>query len=262
MNAQQHYAIGNLRSAIAEINEEIKCDATNIAKRSFLMELLCIAGDLDRASKQLDTLTQQSPHHSINMTIIRQLIRAELTRRECFNEGRLPEFVGELTRDLHYRIQAITEIRRGNFTTANEILKTAEQQFPNLTGYCNLKSFSAFRDLDDICAYIFEAFTSNGKYYWIPIDKVKTITFSLPTRPLDLLWRTAEIEIIDGPEGTIHIPATYYSWKNDLNDALKLGQETVWRGNGPIFGLGQRTFLVGDNDMPMMNIKSLKFINN
>ena len=44
-----------------------------------------------------------------------------------------------------------------------------------------------------------------------------------------------------------------------LTDALRLGRETDWReaGGGPVRGVGQRMFIVGDDAVPMMDLGAL-----
>ena len=47
---------GQLGAAIEELTREVKANPTDTSRRIFLFELLCLAGDLDRAEKQLDVV--------------------------------------------------------------------------------------------------------------------------------------------------------------------------------------------------------------
>src|SRR5258705_4901662 len=95
MNAQELYRAGNLADAIRAQTDEVRAHPADVERRSFLAELLCIAGNLERADKQLETLEQQSPKSATSIALLRQLIRAETTRREVHASGRAPEFFAQ-----------------------------------------------------------------------------------------------------------------------------------------------------------------------
>jgi type VI secretion system protein ImpE len=61
MAPRDHYEAGRLKEAIAELNEEVKRHPTDSSRRGFLCELLCFAGELDRADLNLDALGHQDP---------------------------------------------------------------------------------------------------------------------------------------------------------------------------------------------------------
>jgi type VI secretion system protein ImpE len=108
---------------------------------------------------------------------------------------------------------------------------------------------------------VFEVLTSNGKYYWIPVDRVESIEFRPPQRPRDLLWRRARMIVHDGPDGEVYLPALYAGSHAAAEDGLRLGRATDWAGGQgrPVRGSGQRTFLVGDEAKTLMEIQVLTF---
>src|SRR5205823_12093242 len=77
MNAHDHYRTGKLREAVKAALEDVKSHPTNSGMRTFLCELLCFTGDLERAERQLDALGEQDPDVMIAISVFRQLIRAE-----------------------------------------------------------------------------------------------------------------------------------------------------------------------------------------
>src|SRR5262245_15893865 len=93
MNAQDHYRAGHPQEAMAAATAEVKSRPTDTAQRGFLCELLCFAGDLERADRQLDVLGQQDPEALVGISALRQVVRAEQARQQFFTEGRLPEFL-------------------------------------------------------------------------------------------------------------------------------------------------------------------------
>src|SRR6185436_18579202 len=93
MNAQELYRAGKLTEAVAHQNEEVRANPSDVARRSFLSELLCIAGNLERADAQLEAIARMQPASGPALALVRQLVRAEKTRQEVHGAGRAPEFL-------------------------------------------------------------------------------------------------------------------------------------------------------------------------
>ena len=64
----------------------------------------------------------------------------------------------------------------------------------------------------------------------------------------------------DGPEGEVFVPATYVPPEGALEAAM-LGRVTDWVGGegAPVRGIGQRTYLVGEESVPVMELGNLAF---
>lgn len=259
MNAKEHYQSGNLKEAVAAALDDVRRHPTDTSRRGFLSELLCFAGDLDRADAQLDAIGHQDPQSMLGLVMFRQLIRAERTRQECFDQGRLPEFVDQPPEYLRLHLEATICLREGQVDKAVELLDEAERQRPTLCGTCDGQPFDDVRDIDDVTASFFEVLTTNGKYYWIPMERVERIDFRPPERPRNLLWRRAEMVVRDGPGGEVFLPALYVGSHAESDDRVRLGRMTDWRGDdsGTIRGIGQRMFIIGDEDRPILELKQL-----
>jgi type VI secretion system protein ImpE len=261
MHAQEQYQAGDLRGALATATEEVRKHPADTARRGFLTELLCVAGDLERADRQLDALGQQDPEAAVGVSMFRQLVRAEQARQQFYSEGRVPEFLAEVSPHLRLHLEASILLREGKDAEAAALLAQAEGQRPHVAGTCGGRSFADLRDLDDLTAPVFEVLTSTGKYYWIPIEQVELVEFRPPARPRDLLWRRARMVVRGGPDGEVFLPAVYAGAGAgaDADDRLRLGRATEWRGGdgAPVRGLGQRTFLVGDEAVSILELQEL-----
>jgi len=258
MDARELYTAGDLEGAIAAITEVVKKKPADTTARGFLCELLCIAGELERADKQLEIVTNQSAEVAVGVSLVRQLVRAETLRAEFHRDGRVPGFLGEPTEELSLRIEASVHLRAGEGPEAADALGRAEELRPHPTGTMGGSSFDDFRDLDDLTAGVLEVLTSTGKYYWIPWHRVRSLSPRKPERPIDLHWLPVELDVADGPDGVVYLPAIY---PGDDGGALRLGRETDWRrGAGDtVFGRGLRTFLVGDDDRTILQLERLEF---
>src|SRR3972149_7861010 len=189
MTAKEHYDSGRLKEAIATLGEEVKQHPQDVSRRGFLSELLCFAGDLERADLQLDALEHRDPQSALGISQFRQLIRAEQARQQFFSAGRLPEFLEQPSPVLKLHLEASIQIREDRAAEAVRLLEQAEAARPKLAGVCDGQPFDDLRDLDDLTSSFFEVLTSNGKDYWIPMERVERIEFRPPKRPRDLLWR-------------------------------------------------------------------------
>jgi type VI secretion system protein ImpE len=259
MNAREYYQAGQLKEAIAAMLAEAKQHPTDTARRWFLCELLCFSGELDRLDKQLDTIGSQDAEAMVGVSLFRQLLRAEEARQQFYTDGRLPEFLDLPSPTLKLYLEASIRLREGKGKEAAELLAQAEQQRVKPSGTCNGQPFTDLRDLDDLTAPIFEVLTSTGKYYWIPVERVESVEFHAPERPRDLCWRRAHMIVRGGPDGEVYLPAVYSGTQTEANDVLRLGRATEWRGSAgePIRGIGQRTFLVGEESFPIMELKEI-----
>ena len=128
MTTAELYQAGKLDEAVEAALQAVRAKPTDSAARFFLSELLCFAGEFERADRQLDTLMQQATELAIPVGQFRQLIRAEVARQQFFQEGRLPEFLAELTPELQLYLEASICLREGQSQEANDLLARAEQQ--------------------------------------------------------------------------------------------------------------------------------------
>jgi type VI secretion system protein ImpE len=262
MNAAELYREGRLSDAVAAAADEVKRHPTDSSRRGFLAELLCFAGELERADKQLDALGDQDPQAAVGVALIRQLIRAEQARQQFFAEGRAPELLDAPPPRLKQCLEASVAMREGRPADAAALLDAAEAERPNFAGTREGKPFEDFRDIDDLTASFFEVLTSTGKYFWIPMERVELVEFREPARPRDLLWRRAHMAVRGGPDGEVYLPTLYPGSVREEDEQFRLGRMTDWRGGegSPVRGVGQRMFAADEEDLTIMEIKELTFV--
>jgi type VI secretion system protein ImpE len=264
MSASEHFRAGRIDEAIAEAQAAVRSRPNDEAARYLLAELLCFNGQLDKADKQLDALRDLDPKSMMTVSMFRQLIRSEQAREQFYQDGRLPEFIEKPSADLELHLKAAVLIREGNKAEAERLLAEAESQRVAVRGACDGEAFADFRDLDDLTSSFFEVYTATGKYYWLPFDKIEEIEFRAPDRPRYLLWRSARLSLREGADLEVHLPALYPGSSRQDDVQCRLGRMTDWQGGdpaapGPMRGVGQRTFLVGEETRGIMQINSIRF---
>jgi type VI secretion system protein ImpE len=260
MLAKDHFQAGRLADAVAAATEEVRANPADVAKRGFLCELLCFAGDLERADRQLDAAARIEAKQAIGITLLRQLIRAEQARYQFYREGRVPEMLEQPGPDFRRRLEASILVREGKPAEAAKILEQAEAERVPVSGKADGAGFEDFRDLDDFTATFLEVLTTNGKYYWASLNRIDVLEFHPPQHPHELLWRRAHLVMRGGPDGEVYCPALYHGSHEDQDERIRLGRATEWRGGGdaPVRGAGQRTFLVGDRDVPILQLTKVE----
>jgi type VI secretion system protein ImpE len=255
------FRAGRLAPAIEAGNAALRRNPADLDGRVLLAELLVFAGYLERADTILDAAVQIDPTVMIGIAEFRQLVRAALARRQHSRESRVPEFLGEPTAALRSGLAAFVALRAGDTREAAGHAAEAEELRPRVAGHLGDVPFDDFRDADDLHAGFFEILTTTGKYFWVPTERVASIEFHSPRRPRDLAWRRATVSVAGGPDGEVYLPAIYDTDKPDIADEFLLGRATEWVGpeEGPVLGIGQRVFMVGQEATSIMDLTVLRF---
>jgi type VI secretion system protein ImpE len=260
VSAKDYYLQGDLTAAISRACDEIREEPNSALKRVFLAELLCFSGDLERADKQLNTLVVLDPQTAITVGIWRRLIRAAQVRCDVYESGSIPEVIDKPTTRIKNALELLLATRDQRSDRIDSILSAIEAVATPQGFNINGQAVSDWRDLDDIHCGILEVMGGNGKYFWIDFEQIVELEFSAPERPLDLLWRKAQLRLTSGTDGEVFIPTTYPSLAND-DDQIRLGRKTQWpEVNGVFRGQGLRTWLVGEQDLSIMEIESAIFV--
>jgi type VI secretion system protein ImpE len=254
------FRAGRLDDAVAAGQAALRKAPTDLNARVLLGELLAFTGNLERADVVLDAASAIDPTTAMVVAEFRQLIRADMARRQLFRDGRVPEFLADPTETQRLQLAALVALRSGDLAEASRQAEAAEAVRPRAPGKQSDTAFDDLRDADDLLAGSFEVLTTTGKYFWIPTERVQTLEFHPPKRPRDLLWRRASMTVADGPDGEVYLPAIYAA-DDVTTDALRLGRETDWREaeGGPVRGVGQRLFIVGEDALPMMELGNFRF---
>ena len=262
-DAKQLLQDGALGAAIEAQLALVRQRPTDTEARALLIDLLCFNGDFERADKQLDLLVSQKVELTVPAALSRQLARAGIARREVFDKSRAPELLSAATGFVPDALRGLIELRDGRTAEATAAFAAADAARPARGGTCNGVRFDDLRDADDVCAGVLEVLTSTGKYYWVPLSEINSIEFHKPTVLRDRLWRRASLDVRNGPDGEVFIPAIYPTPIADGPDAdaLRLGRETKWQDTpgAPVRGLGLRVFLVGEEDRSIHELETIAF---
>jgi type VI secretion system protein ImpE len=251
---------GDLTAAIAETTRQVKARPTDAAQRIALFELLCFAGEWDRAEKQLAALGGGDAQAEISLQVYRNNIKAERDRRRLHDDGLAPHFLVEPPAYVDLHLEALNRVREGNFAEARVALDRAEDERPALAGRMGDRAFSDIRDYDDFTAPVLELVV-HDKYVWLPFEQVVRIEMDAPRRLRDMLWAPARIEAADGTTGEVFVMVLYAGSSDHANDQVRLGRMTEWEpiGEGLYRPAGMRTLLVDDEERAILGVRGVAF---
>jgi len=239
MNPQELYRAGRLTDAIKALSAELRDNPTDVRRRTFLFELLCFAGEYERADKQLEVLAQAGPSSEMGVLLYRSALYAERQRHDLFERGEFPAAKDEADAD------AKAEAGRG--------------------GEANGKPFASFSDADPRTGARLEIFAA-GNYLLLPLEHVASIQIPPPQRLRDLLWTPAAVRTTPSFKGTelgeVLIPVLApFSWRHP-DEAVRLGRVTVWEKPEAYdhqVPFGQKMWLVDEEEIPILELRALEF---
>jgi type VI secretion system protein ImpE len=260
MTARELLDAGKLSPAIEQLGQEVKAHPADVRGRTFLFELLCFAGDYDRAERQLDVIGHQSESAEIGVDVYRKVITAERARARLFLEGGMPAFMMEPPTYAALHLEAIDQLRSNRPGEARTLLEQAERSRPRVKGKLGDQAFSDLRDSDDRIGPFLEVILGD-QYTWVPFEQIERLEITKPKMLRDLLWNLARLECRNGPRGEVVLPVLYPGSNQHADDRVRLGRLTEWvdAGDGFPIGVGQRLFVVDGEDHAMLEMQTLEF---
>jgi type VI secretion system protein ImpE len=229
MNANELFKSGKIREAAEVLAAELRNNPTDVKRRTFLFELLCFMGELDRAEKQLDILSDLSKEAGMGTLIYRSAIQAERLRREMFERKTFPQGAAE----------PVTRLM------------------------LNGTQFGTIEDADPRIGARLEVFAA-GSYLWLPFAHITSIRMEAPKRLRDLIWIPAVLKT--SPKcggldlGEVMIPALTPLAFRHSDDSVRLGRQTVWEEiDGAAVPMGQKVLLVDGEEFPILEVRTLEF---
>jgi type VI secretion system protein ImpE len=230
MKARELFRAGKLNEAIQSLSAELRDAPADVQRRTFLFELLCFAGDYDRAEKHLNVLADGNKNAEMGAILYHSALHAERLRLEQFKNNDLPTLAP---------------------------MKT-------FSGVLNGQPFESVVDADPRIGARLELYAA-GAYLWIGFEHILSIELQAPSKLRDLLWAPAIVRT--GPSfkdkelGEVMIPVLYPRSHAHPSDAVRLGRETHWQdveGGEPI-PVGQKLFLVDGEEFPLLEVRKLEF---
>jgi type VI secretion system protein ImpE len=227
MQARQLFQSGKLDEAIEALGAEVRDNPTDAQRRAFLFELLCFAGEFDRAEKHLSVLGRANQHAEMGALLYHAALHGERLRKEMFESQNFPQ----------------SEARP-------------------VGGTINGQQFSSIADADPRIGARLELFAA-GQYMWLPFQHLESLKVEKPSKLRDLLWAPAIVRPAETFKelqlGEALLPVIApLTWKQS-DPAVRLGRVTEWRAleDGEQAPVGQKMLLVDDEEFPLLEVREL-----
>ena len=230
-NAEQLMRDGKLDEALAALAEHLRDNPNDVRSRTMLFELLCFAGEYERAVKHLAIIGEGNTDIQMGALLYQGALHAESLRREMFEKETYPGPLGESA--------------------------------SALAGALNGKPFAEIADADPRIGPRLEVFGA-GDYFWIPFGQIESIEMQPPKRLRDLLWIPARVttspQFRQRELGEVLLPALAPLTFQHPDGAVRLGRLTEWCADeaGVERPYGQKMLLVDGEEIPILEVRRLE----
>jgi type VI secretion system protein ImpE len=258
MQAAERLKSGDLEQALADLQAEVRKDPANPQSRVFLFQLLCLLGRWDRARTQLEVLADMDKQTTSMVQTYGAVLQCEAVRTEVFAGKRAPLVFGKPAEWVALLLEALKLTAAGKHKEAGALRAQAFESAPTTSGAIEGKRFEWIADADSRLGPMLEAVV-NGKYYWVPFQRLKEIRVEKPTDLRDLVWTPAFLTLANGGETVALIPTRYPGSEASPDGAIRMSRKTTWvEADADTFlGLGQRILNTDQGELPLLDVRSI-----
>jgi type VI secretion system protein ImpE len=259
MQAEQSLREGRLQDALAELQAQVRKEPANARYRIFLFQLLAVLGHWERALNQLNVLGEMDAASLPMAQTYREAIRCELLRADVFAGRRSPLVFGDPEPWVALVLEALRLSAEGHLAQAQSARDQAFEAATATPGTLDGQPFEWLADADPRLGPVLEAIV-NGRYYWIPFQRVRTIQLEQPTDLRDFVWMPAQFTWANGGETVGLIPARYPESHASADPLVQLGRKTEWLEGqaGVCLGLGQRMLATDRGEYSLLDIRQIE----
>lgn len=262
-----------LAETLAELQQRIRQAPGDAKLRTFLFQLLAVQGQWERALTQLGVAGELDAGAIAMVQTYRDAVQGEALRAEVFAGRRAPVVFGEPEPWLARLLEAVKLSGEGREAQAVEMRAEALEMAPATSGRIVTSAhagegdappkgdaFEWLADADSRMGPVFEA-TVQGRYWWIPSQRIRRMHVEAPADLRDLVWTPVHFEWTNGGEAWGMLPTRYPGSEAADDDALRLAKRTDWREAAPgsFHGLGQRMLATDGGEYALLDVRLVEF---
>jgi type VI secretion system protein ImpE len=258
MDARDILRSGDLLGAIEQLKQEVRRAPRDARLRTFLFQVFCVTADWERALTQLGVAAELDAAAIPMAQAYRAAIRCEILRGRIFEGKRSPTIFGQPENWMSLLVEANRVLASGKPDEALALRDAAFDEAPAVPATVNGRAVDWVADADPRLGPMLEALV-DGKYYWVPLHRLRKLDVEPPADLRDLVWLPAHFVWANGGDAVGFIP-TRYPGSAEAGTDLALARRTEWRQTGEWFlGLGQRMFAdAGDEDTAILDLRALE----
>ena len=258
--AERSVRDGDLEAALTGLQEQVRKDPANADLRVFLFQLLSVMGEWERALTQLGVAADLDAKTLAMAQMYREALNCERLRAEVFAGRKSPVIFGQPEEWLAWLIEALLVSGTDRAGQAGDLRARAFEAAPTTAGTLDGVKFEWIADADMRLGPVCEA-VINGRYYWVPFNRISRLVLEAPVDLRDVVWMPAHFEFVNGGESVGVIPTRYPGSEFSEDSQIRLARKTVWIEQEPdVFaGLGQRVVSTEAGDHALMDIRDIRF---
>ncbi len=249
---------GDVPRALKLLTEQVRAHPQDAKLRVFLFQLLCVLGQWDRALNQLNVSLELDAGTLPMVQTYREAIACETLRLQVFAGHKAPMLFGQPETWIALLIEAMLREGQGDAAASKLLRGQALEQAPTSAGTLDGQAFAWIADADTRLGPTIEA-VINGRYYWLPWNRLAKVDIDPPQDLRDQVWMPAHFEFTNGGDVVGLIPTRYPDTDLAAGDMLALSRRTDWREKeaGVFVGLGQRLIATDSGEFALMDIRSV-----
>jgi type VI secretion system protein ImpE len=261
MLAQESVREGRLDEALAELQAQVRKEPGDAHHRVFLFQLLAVLGQWDRARTQLEAAGELDPRTMPMVYAYRAALAAEAARAAVFSGRASPAVIGEPEEWMAWLIEALRLTAAGEHARAGELRSRAFDAAAATSGEVDGTPFEWIADADARLGPMLEVVV-NGRYGWLPFQRMRAMRLEAPADLRDLVWMPAFLTLEGGAEVAALVPARYPGSETSGDPRIRLARRTEWTelgaGTGCWAGAGQRMLATDRGDHPLMDVRAVR----
>ena len=148
----------------------------------------------------------------------------------------------------------------GHIEQAKQWRDKAMAAAPATSGTVDGEAFEWLADADSRLGPVLEA-VLNGKYYWIPLERLVRIEIEPPADLRDLVWTPVTLTFTTGGSNVALVPTRYPGVENLSDDRLRMARSTEWKASGDDtwIGCGQKMLVTDRAEYALMDVRLIEF---
>jgi type VI secretion system protein ImpE len=262
-----------LSETLADLQQQVRSQPGEARHRVFLFQLLAVLGQWDRALQQLTVAGELDPATLAMVQTYREALRCEVFRAGVFAGERTPLVLGDPPAWIAPVLQALELEARGRHADAAALRAGALEQAEAVAGRIDVAAadagggervsrepFAWLADADTRLGPVLEAVV-NGRYYWIPFERIRQVTMERPADLRDLVWTPVQLQWTNGGDAVGLVPTRYPGSEQAADDGVRLARRTEWTaaGDDAHRGLGQRLLASDTGEYALLDVRRVAF---
>jgi len=261
MKAQEWLSEGNLEEALLQLQEAVRNDPSDVKYRVFLFQLLTLMGQWDRALTQLQVIGELDANTLAMVQTYREAILCEGLRKEIFAGKRTPLVFGQPEQWMALLFEALRLTAEGQYAKSQDVRYQAFELAPATSGSIGdpqQQTFNWIADADSRMGPVLEVII-NGRYYWLPFHRIRTINIEAPEDLRDQVWMPAYFTLANGGETVGLIPTRYPGSENSHDNQICSAHKTTWQElDADLYqGQGQRMLATDVGEYSIMDLREI-----